>query len=91
MPCSRSTERPEAFAHVCDVGRAHRQAGMAGIRLLDGVHREAPDRIGHTGVIDLRHDENPPEMRCLVTFRAGANGRGTSRLAEPEAMESEAG
>ena len=53
--------------HGGDVGGAHRQAGMAGFRLLDGVHGEATDRIGHTGVIDLRHDENPLEMRCLVT------------------------
>jgi hypothetical protein len=49
---------------------------MAGFRLLDGVHGEATDRIGHTGVIDLRHDENPPEMRCLVAIRRFANGLG---------------
>ena len=40
--------------------------GMAGFRLLDGIHGEATDRIGHTGMIDLRHDENPPEMRSLL-------------------------
>jgi hypothetical protein len=39
---------------------------MAGFRLFDGIHGEAADRIGHAGMIDLRHDENPPEMRCLV-------------------------
>ena len=33
--------------HGRDVGAAHRQAGMAGIRLLDGIHREKTDRIGH--------------------------------------------
>ena len=65
--------------HGGDVGGAHRQAGMAGFRLLDGVHGEATDRIGHTGMIDLRHDENPPEMRCLVAMRTRANGRGTGR------------
>jgi hypothetical protein len=45
---------------------------MAGFRLLDGIHGEPTDRIGHTGMIDLRHDENPPEMKCLVgdTYRA---------------------
>jgi hypothetical protein len=48
---------------------------MAGFRLLDGIHGEATDRIGHTGVIDLRHDENPPEMRCLV---AVCTGRGAA-------------
>jgi hypothetical protein len=45
---------------------------MAGFRLLDRVHREPPDRIGHTRVIDMRHDENPPEMRCLVAIRREA-------------------
>ena len=41
--------------HRGDVGGAHRQAGMARFRLLDSVHREATDRIGHAVVIDLRH------------------------------------
>jgi hypothetical protein len=27
-------------------------------------------------VIDLRHDENPSEMRWLVAVRRNANGRG---------------
>ena len=57
--------------HGRDVGGAHRQAGMAGFRLFDGIHGEPADRIGHTGMIDLRHDENPPEMRCLVAVRTG--------------------
>ena len=30
-----------------DVGAAHRQTGMARIRLLDRIHREEADRIGH--------------------------------------------
>ena len=55
--------------HGGDIGGAHRQAGMAGFRLFDRVHREPADRIGHTGVIDLRHDENPSEMRCLLAIR----------------------
>jgi hypothetical protein len=46
---------------------------MAGFSLLDSVHGEATDRIGHTGVIDLRHDENPLEMRRLVMIRPPAN------------------
>ena len=33
--------------HGRDVGRAHRQARMAGLRLLDRVHCERADRIGH--------------------------------------------
>ena len=40
---------------------------------IDGVHGEATDRIGHTGVIDLRHDENPLEKRRLVMIRPAAN------------------
>ena len=65
--------------HGRDVGGAHRQAGMAGFRLFDGIHGKPANRIGHTGMIDLRHDENPPEMRCLVagTYRARPQyGRG---------------
>ena len=54
--------------HGGDIGGAHRQPGMTGIRLFDGVHREPADRIGHSGVVDLRHDENPPEMRCLLAI-----------------------
>ena len=33
--------------HRGDIGRAHRQAGMAGIGLLHGVHGEEADRVGH--------------------------------------------
>jgi hypothetical protein len=53
---------------------------MAGFRLLDSVHCQRADRIGHTGVIDARHADNPPEMRCLVAIRWVANGLGTSVL-----------
>jgi hypothetical protein len=45
--------------HGGDIGRAHRQAGMAGIGLLDGIHRQRADRIGHTVGIDARHVANP--------------------------------
>jgi hypothetical protein len=45
---------------------------VTGFGLLHGIHREPPDRIGHTGVNDIRHDENPPEMRCLVAIRVGS-------------------
>ena len=60
-----------------DVGGAHRQAGMAGIRLLDGVHGKATDRIGHTGVIDLRHDEKSAWNEELNAGRIGAGSRDT--------------
>ena len=66
--------------HGGDVGRAHRQAGMAGFRLLDSIHRQRADRIGHTGMIDARHDENPSEMRCLVAIRRGGESLGTSLM-----------
>jgi hypothetical protein len=36
-----------------DIGHAHRHAGMAGIRFLDAVHGEAPDRVGCQGEIFL--------------------------------------
>jgi hypothetical protein len=42
---------------------------MAGFCLFDGIHRQRTDRIGHNGMIDARHDENPREMRCLVAIR----------------------
>ena len=65
--------------HGRDIRSAHRQAGVAGFRLFDGIHGKPANRIGHTGMIDLRHDENPPEMRCLVVGRTGQKpqyGRG---------------
>jgi len=33
--------------HGCDVGHAHRHAGMARFRLLDRVHGQRPERIRH--------------------------------------------
>ena len=41
--------------HGGDIGGAHRQAGMAGFGLFHGIHGETANRIGHTGVIDVRH------------------------------------
>ena len=35
-----------------DVGGAHRQAGMAGFRLLDRVHRQRADGVGHARMGD---------------------------------------
>ena len=43
--------------HRGDVGRAHRQAGMAGIGRLHRVHGKDADRVGHQRVLDsIRHD-----------------------------------
>ena len=50
---------------------------MSGIRLLDGVHGKATDRIGHTGVIDLRHDEKSAWNEELIAGRIGAGSRDT--------------
>ncbi|MGY4305896.1 hypothetical protein ACVIJ6_003139 [Bradyrhizobium sp. USDA 4369] len=50
--------------HGGDVGGAHRQAGMARFRLLDGIHRERADGVGHAGMIDLRHAGIRPNVKC---------------------------
>ena len=34
-----------------DVGHAHRQAGMTGIRLLHGVHGQGPDGVRHVAAV----------------------------------------
>ena len=49
--------------HGGDVGHAHRQAGMAGIRLLDRIHGQRADGVGHAGWIDARRHRVPPEIR----------------------------
>jgi hypothetical protein len=38
---------------------------MAGLCLLDRIHRESTDRVGHADVIDLRHDEIPSDNEML--------------------------
>jgi hypothetical protein len=55
---------------------------MTGFRLFDGIHRQGANRIGHTGGIDARHDEIPPEMRCLERFCTGENAAGSTRPVE---------
>ena len=40
--------------HGGDVGRAHRQAGMAGLRLLDRVHRQRANGVGHAVMLGAR-------------------------------------
>ena len=39
--------------HGRDIGHAHRHAGMAGLRLLDGVDRQEADRVGHFRMRDI--------------------------------------
>ena len=40
--------------HRCNVGRAHGQAGMAGFRLLDRVHRQRADGVRHAVMLGAR-------------------------------------
>ena len=40
--------------HGGDVGRAHRQSRMAGLRLLDGIHRQRADGVRHAVVFRAR-------------------------------------
>jgi hypothetical protein len=37
-----------------DIGRAHGQPGMAGFCLLDRIHRQRADGVGHAVVIGAR-------------------------------------
>ena len=40
--------------HGRDIGRAHRQARMSGFRLLDRIHRQRADGVGHAVVLGAR-------------------------------------
>jgi len=61
--------------HGGDVGRAHRQARMAGFGLFHGIHRQGANRIGHAIVLGAR-------KRSRVRMSGG--GKGTSaRLHSP--------
>ena len=64
-------EEAEAMSAAAGLTASHVGADLPDKAALDRIHREPTDRIGHTGMIDLRHDENPPEMRCLVAVRTG--------------------
>ena len=52
--------------HGGDVGAAHRQAGMAGIGLLDRIHGQEADRVGHPVVFLARSI-----MNCLRSWDFG--------------------
>ena len=43
-----------AEQHGRDIGRAHRQAGMPGLGLLHGVHRQRADGVRHAIVLGAR-------------------------------------
>ena len=72
--------------HGRDIGRAHRQAGMARFRLLDRVHRESANRVRHAVVIGARSRAGSGKTRRLgescarrgKTVRLG-HGDGQSR------------
>ena len=56
--------------HGRDVGRAHRQAGMAGLRPLDRVHRQRADGVRHAVVLGARG------RVCAGGGKAGSLGEG---------------
>ena len=58
--------------HGRDVGGAHRQAGMAGLRLLDRIHGERADGVRHAVVLSARSGPRG--------WRGGCRGGGEWRL-----------
>ncbi len=64
--------------HGRDVGRAHRQAGMAGFRLLDRVHRERADGVRHAVVQRTRRFGRSGIAACGGR-RNGCRGGGEGR------------
>ena len=56
--------------HGGDVGAAHRQAGMAGFRLFDGVHGKEADRVGHPVVFFARgHGSSVDEIESVRALK----------------------
>src|SRR5215831_71690 len=53
---------------------------MAGLRLLNRVHRERADRVSHTGVIDLRHDKKTAWNEVFGWMRAAGTVHSQMRL-----------
>ncbi len=66
--------------HGRDVGRAHRQAGMAGFRLLDRVHGERADGVGHAVVQRTRRSGRAVIAAGRGGRRSGCRGGGEGRL-----------
>jgi len=56
-----------------DVGGTHRQAGMAGFRLLDRIHRQRADGIGHARMGD---GGSGGRLRGTLLLRHGCRRRG---------------
>ena len=59
--------------HGRHVGHAHRHAGMTGIRLLHGVHRQCADGVGHPRLNGTGGREHcrPNVHECLPRSAAG--------------------
>jgi hypothetical protein len=57
--------------HGGDVGSTHRQAGMAGFRLLDRVHGECADGVCHAVVLGARHRSHCAFVGGFVRNRGG--------------------
>ncbi len=58
-----------AEKHSRDVGRAHRQAGMAALGFLHRVHSEETDRIGHGIVCRTRRHRGSPDALLALNLR----------------------
>ena len=74
-----------AEQHGRDVGHAHRHAGMAGFRLLDRVHGERADGVGHAAQMRVvwrvrGGGERDRSWRQLYLHCSGANARAHGSL-----------
>ena len=69
--------------HGGDIGRAHRQAGMAGLGLFDGIHRQRADGIGHAVVRGARERSGGRRrVRIHGARKAGGLGERSARRGE---------
>ena len=69
--------------HGGDIGRAHRQAGMAGLGLFDGIHRQRADGIGHAVVRGARERSGGRRrVRIHGARKAGGLGESDARRGE---------
>ena len=56
-----------AEEHGRDVGRAHRQAGMAGFGRFHRIHGQRANGVGHRVVLCAIHPANPCSLSCRLT------------------------